>query len=575
MAGFYGAFLTNFDSENIPGFDLSLIDDSSLKERMTVGNGIVGRNVLNKLQQDRFLKTFEDITICFEGINLSAELNSSAAIFKAYNTTGIDFVSSLEGSFSGFVYDEKLGKIFLFNDHLSTKNIFYFYSKSKGFVFSSELLGLSSFLKKSNISYTRDSDAVYMMALYGFLLEDHTYIREVKKLPFGSILIYDLETKAFEIKKHHTYSAKKKEIKYSEAIERINALTEASVSQIWKKSEKYSSKNLSFLSGGMDARTNVIIAKDIGFDDIRTITFGQSNSKDVKYAQQISSGEKLDGFQRFLDHPDYLTDNIIENYIKPNDGLMMFQTSAHASSTIKSFNLAPYSLIHTGQIGDLLFGSFAKENYNFFKNRASIGYTGFVGETSMLDKIEALPEVLKKYQERGYEVYTYEQRVINATLVGDRSLNNSIDNYSPFFSKDLINLCLSLPNEFKTNQMIYFDWLKKHHPRALSYPWDRINMKPDATWKIVSGLFFKKYVNGAKKYFGLKYDSMNPYNTWLKNESIMAKIDAIFNEEYQKSVLFQEIKEDLKKIYNKNIFEYRNKFAVITALVASRLYFED
>ena len=150
-------------------------------------------------------------------------------------------------------------------------------------------------------------------------------------------------------------------------------------------------------------------------------------SKDIKYAQEIAKGEGLNHFQRQLDGPKYLIDNIFENYIVPNDGLMMFQTSAHTSSTVKSFNLSEYNTLHTGQIGDVLFGSFSDQNFNIHRNKASIGYTGFVSNNSLLNKIESLPKLLDKYQELGFELFIYEQRQINATLVGDRSLNNHID----------------------------------------------------------------------------------------------------------------------------------------------------
>src|SRR5699024_389217 len=126
------------------------------------------------------------------------------------------------------------------------------------------------------------------------------------------------------------------------------------------------------------------------------------------------------------------------------------------------------------------------------------------------DKIQTLPEILDKYQELGIELFTLEQRQINATLVGDRSLNTLIDCVTPFFNLDLISLCLSIPDKYKRNQVIYFDWLQKYHPRALSYHWENIQMKPNNKYKIIYGKLYKKYFNGAKKYFGLNYDSMNP-----------------------------------------------------------------
>src|SRR5699024_10726644 len=137
-----------------------------------------------------------------------------------------------------------------------------------------------------------------------------------------------------------------------------------------------------------------------------------------------------------------------------------------------------------------------------------------------------------KYQELGYELYTYEQRQINATLVGDRSLNSQIDSLSPFYDLDLIKLCLSLPDKYKMNMLLYFDWLKKFHPRALRYPWDKIEMQPNNKYKILYGQKFKKYYNGGKKYLGVKYDSMNPYNQWLKEDpKIIKTMDRILEVE--------------------------------------------
>src|SRR5690606_10365223 len=154
---------------------------------------------------------------------------------------------------------------------------------------------------------------------------------------------------------------------------------------------------------GMDAKTNVLVAKSLGFENIRTITFGQSNSTDVAYAQKIALKENFDYFQRFLDFPNYLTENIMKNYIEPVDGLMMFHSSAHASSTIRSLDLSLYSTIHTGQLGDSLFGSFTKPNFNFEVNKGAIGYTGKVVDTTMLNKIQMLPDFLKKYQDLNYD----------------------------------------------------------------------------------------------------------------------------------------------------------------------------
>lgn len=574
MAGIYGVFLKKRKIEK--GLDFSSIDDPVKTDLRDNDNKvIIGRSVINKLNHDRFFQTQDKITICFEGVNLSDTIKSPEDYFSEYNTKGISFVKNLKGTYSGFIYDGLKQKLFVFNDNLATKSIYYYHDKSEGFIFSSELLALTNFLRKNRVSYSVNKDAVYMMALYGFILDDNTYAREIKSLTYSSLLTYDIAQNSLTVERLHVYSIKEERISYSDAIKQIDERMMYSVAKNWQKDINNNTKHLSLLSGGMDARTNILLAKEIGFKDISTITFGQSNSKDVEYAKQIAIGEELNHFLRLLDSPKYLVDNILENYVKPNGGMMMFQTSAHTTSTVNSFNLKEVSLLHTGQIGDALFGSFTKTGYDFHKNRGKIGYTGFISDNKLLDKIEVLPEILDKYQDLGLEMFTYEQRIINATIMGDRTLNNTVDNLSPFYDRDLIDFCLSLPKDYKKNQLIYFDWLRKYHKQILKYPWDKIDMVPNNRLKIVYGKKFKKYRNGALKYFNLKYDSMNPYQQWLQKDlSIITTLDEIITLEIDKSYINEEMKNDLEKIYSDNIFEFRNKFAVATALLALKIHFD-
>lgn len=576
MAGIYGVFLKDNQAVNF----FELMSKNPIQEELAVSGGIVGRSTIKKLPEDRFFETRNGVTICFEGVNLNDSIINKDAFFEQYQLKGTsflrDFINNIGGGGICLVYNELERKIAMLNDHLSTKNIFYFYHKTLGFMFSSELYSMTKFFRKEKINYTLNTDAVYMMALYGFLLEDTTYVNEIKKLPYSSVITYHIDLNELEIEKYHSYSNEVVKISHSDATDRINELMEASVKRCWNKDLQYGKKHLSLLSGGMDARTNTMIAKELGFDNIHTITFGESASQDVRYAKKIAQGEGFNHFTRYLDNPSYLVDDIIENYVKPVDGLMMFHTSAHTSSTIRNYDTSDYSLLHTGQIGDVLFGSFAKPNFDFKANKTKIGYTGNVFDSKMLEKITVLDGILEKYQELGAELYSYEQRQINATIVGDRSLGNVIDNVSPFYDLNLINFCLSLPVEYKQNQVIYYKWLKKYHPKVLEYPWEKIQMKPNTGFKMKYGALYKKYFNGAKKYFNLKYDSMNPYSQWIKKfPYILNMLNEIVDREMQSNKIDKELKEDLLSIYNKDIFEYRNKFAVVTALLAVNIHFGE
>ena len=81
-------------------------------------------------------------------------------------------------------------------------------------------------------------------------------------------------------------------------------------------------------------------------------------------------------------------------------------------------------------------------------------------------------------------------------------------------------------------------------------------------------------INGGKKYFGLRYDSMNPITNWFQaNPKLLEKFNQIFNENID-LIQDEELKKDLASIYKNDIFEYRNRFAVITVLLAIKLHFK-
>ncbi len=539
-----------------------------------MNEGVLGGNFTSQMPNDKFFFEKDGISIAFDGINLTENIKMAEDFIKAFQTSGITFISELKGIFSGFIFDSNNQKLHLFNDHLSTKNIYYYHSK-KGFAFASALQTLSHFFKQNKITYNLNHDAVYMMALYGFILDNQTYINEINILPYGSILTYDLKNEQINITSYFDFDNTTKPISYDVAIDIIEKKLTESIAKNWDKNSQYSHSFFTLLSGGMDARVNALIAKELGYKNIHSLTFGQSDSQDIKYAELIAQKEGFKHQTFNLDGGDYLYKDIYNNYIVPTDGMIFYNTISHLKYTLQELDLKPFSVVHSGQIGDLLFGSFSKSGYDIVKNKANIGYTGFVKPAHLLNKIKSLPRILKKYQEKGYEIYAYEERVIHATLFGDKSISHFIDTISPFYDRELIEFCISLPKEYKKNQMIYFDWLKKYHPQVLNYPWDKIQMKPNRKWKIKYGKIFKRYYNGAKKYFHWHYDSMNPYGIWLeKNKQILLELNRIFKEEMEKKLLPDEIKKDLNQIYHDDIFEYRNKFAVITALLAIKLHFE-
>lgn len=433
---------------------------------------------------------------------------------------------------------------------------------------------LSKLLRQNNISISYDFDGIYSLALFGQMFNDFTLVKEIKRLSYASILSYNLKSKKLEIHQYHKFKKNIISQDLPEIIESLNREVERTITEIWSKDLEYDYKeHLSLISGGMDSRTNVMIARKLGFNKINGYTYGNTNSSDVKIASIVAKDHCYSHTQFNLHSGNFFTENILENYIKPVDGLTHFTASAIIYNAFSSLNMTDYGQIHSGQIGGVITGGNVYPNFDFQNNQGKLGLNGFVTDKTMLKKLSFLDDLIDCYKGSDFEIFSLEQRLVNGTLMGDKIVSNFVDQAAIAYDLEVLNNVLTIPTKYKVNQRLYYKWLKAKHPEILEYKWESIGMKPNSEFKINYGRYIKKYVNGAKKYFKLKYDSMNPITNWFQaNPNILNKFDEILKENIE-LIEDQELRKDLIQIYKNDIFEYRNKFAVITVLLAIKLHF--
>lgn len=574
MAGIYGFLFKENNSNKIYNSFFNSSFFGIVKNEVNYKENIFGRCVLAKFSDDRFFYEDESFIICFEGINYSS-IKTPLNFIENYKKEGISFITNLSGVFSGFFHSKKENTIHIFNDPLGSKSIFYFFDANYGFAFSSEMHVLSKVLRENSINFNFNVDGIYSLSLYGQLFDEQTVVEEINRLTYGSIISYDIINRKVSKKKYFRLDKTiDKTITKQDATQKIDVLMLDAIEQEWSKdvNNKYSN-HLTLISGGMDSRVNALLASEIGYNNINSYTYGDPRSSDIKIAGKIAKDHFYSHVQSNLTSGNYLCNNILENYIKPTDGLVIYTPTATMFHSLMKINCNNSGVLHTGQIGDVVFGSFIRENFDILKNKDQIGLTGFVKHKNILNKITSLESILNRYKNEDYELYSYEQRQINGTLMGDRLASNFIDHVSPFYNLDLIKFMLSLPTEYKKNQKIYFDWLQEYHPDTLKYKWEKIGRKPNSNINLKYGAIYKKYTNGGKKFFNLRYDSMNPIANWMASNSSMGKkLLEIFNENIEK-VKSKEIQSDLRLIYNDDVFEYRNKFSVITVLLSLKLHF--
>jgi len=383
MAGIYGLFSKEENSiKNIYSYFHSSTLTNIIKEEYKYKNYTYGRSVINKFLDDRVLYEDKNLIIGFEGLFFNKEHTKSFDTLKSwYKKDGISFVKNINGQFCGFIYDKILDKLFIFNDHLSTKPIYY-YKTNEVFIFASELKVITKLLSKLSIEKELDYDAVYSMLTFGYMLNDITYEKNSKKLNHSTIIEVNSN---FNIKNNQYFCYIKKEnfkLTKNEIIEQIDKLLMQSVRRCWSKDDEYNYKHYSFLSGGLDSRVNLFLAKELGYKDVMTMTFSQSGSSDEKIAQEIASKESYEHLFYSLDNGKYLEKNY-EQYISANDGLNNLIGSAAGYTYLSKMNHDSFGVLHTGQIGDVLFGSFVK---TIFKLEEGI----MSNQTKLLNKISLI-----------------------------------------------------------------------------------------------------------------------------------------------------------------------------------------
>lgn len=567
MAGLYSIYSTK---KELPKNNFKRLFSSSFPNTVNEEFGheefVFGRSTVNKFLQDRFLYEDAEVIIGIEGLIYNST-NPKKFILDQFRSMGIDFVTKLKGQFSGFVYEKKRNIYYAFTDQVSSKPLYYHVSKSNQlFTVASEGKFISSLLSDLNLSVNLDTDAIKSLLIMGFLLDDSMPITEIKKIPYGSILKVDLKTFDFEINPYFKLQKKASGHTKKQVIEKIDLLLKSSVKDEWEKDKQYGYDHFSFLSGGLDSRVNLLLAESLGYKNTHTLNFSEIGTSDQIIAAKIAQAYHFNHTFMPLDGS-YLLNDITE-YIQANDGLAAFYGAAHLYSSVKKVDFTNFGSVHSGQIGDVLFGSFSSKDKLTLQN---VSEFGMVKDPTLTQKIERLPSILKRYNYDGAnEIFAYEQRQFNLTFNGDRTSSHLFDMTSPFYNKELIQYCLTIPNEFKKGEAIYLDWFNEKLPQVSKFKWEKAGVRPNSFMKVELGYKRKKVLNRLYSIFSKQYDNMNPFTEWFsKNQNLEEKFTKLFQENI--SVLpDKELKEIVTYIFNKD--DVRSKMVAVSTLFTVKLY---
>lgn len=574
MTGFIGIISKEREKFN-SNFDINIPSVTPRLENIKIiGNCWFKRSIIDKFTDDKIFINDHDFFICTDGIFLnSARLmkdNKVKDLFNLIKTLYIqnqsEFPLQLRGDFSGVVYDKEQDIWVIFNNHLGSKPIFYYYNEIKDdFIYGSELKMVLNGMRSIGVIPSLDVIGAYYLLTFGYMIGDNTLVKEIKRLPAASILYYN-RGKLNIIKYYELKNTPYIDLPDEEIIKELDIKFKEAIKAEYEKDLEYKYKHIATLSGGLDSRMNVCYAKKMGFSDLLTICFSQTNYTDEQISKQIASDWKCNYLFSSLDNGNYLKD--IDRHVLVNDGLVFYANAAHVYSMLRVIDWTSFGLLHTGQIGDLVMGSYLQVSNHQNINEFTIKKVAT--STKLLKNIpnKILCDFNKKYSNS--EAFAFYERCVNGVFNGYRIIEQFTEYSSPFLYLDFLEYAIRIHPKKRYKEKIYLDWIQKKAPESKRYIWERTGLPINAgEWKI---LIYKLLKLLKVKIQGpTRKDSMNPFDYWYQiNDDLRDDFEREFSERISFLNNYPQLKRDAHYLFKEgNTLE---KTQVLTLLAAIKIH---
>ncbi|GAO30611.1 hypothetical protein [Geofilum rubicundum] len=467
-------------------------------------------------------------------------------VISLYDKYGSCFFSKLKGSYYGCLFDKKKQKWIVFSDHIGSKPIYYFENQIF-FCFSNNYMELLKYIKEKSVSIGLNEKAAYLVLTYGFVFEDLTICKEVKRLMIGHFAT--IKDNSLSLTAFYKLGLNPIEISEEEAVDQIDIRFRAAVSLAFEKDKEYGYKHLAALSGGLDSRMTVWVAHDLGYTNQLNITFSQSNYLDETVAKQISSDLEHEWLFKSLDNGMYLKN--LDETTEVTGGNALYSGLAHALSLYKYINFTDFGLLHSGQLGDVVLGSFsnikAHKHYKFGDG----GYS------------QKLVPVLKNFTFKDFypdkENFKLYIRGFNGANQGLLAALEYTETWSPFYDIDFMEFALSIPIKLRSKHHIYKKWINTKYPKAAKYIWEKEKVPVNYSLMVsfggkhvpLSQLYTKLLSKiGINTYGSNTKKDMNPLGYWIhNNEQLNSFLENYFRDHIVLLNNFPKLKGDCERLY--------------------------
>lgn len=568
----YGWIVTNFDigekNMNLPSFDMSFRIDGLLfckrhngrfhKDSVFLENDsvicLIDGVVLNKSElENEFKKDFTEIVLDLLKNNLES------------------FPEHLRGVFSGVIYVKSEKKVFAFTNHTADSGVFY-YSGDK-ILIGNNYRWIAEIIKKNNVEFHLDMDAVKNMCIFGYMITNNTYFDNIKRLLPSQYILKD-ESNVVKVGEYFKFTnTKVSNLSEEETIEHLDMLFRRAIKREFEKDLEYGYTSVVDLSGGLDSRVVNYVAKSMGYTDIVNISFSQSFSDEYKAMIELSRDLGFRLIHYPLDNARHLFD--LDKTVSKNYGLSYYAGAGSIYAILENLNLDVYGLEHGGTLGDMSDGVFPGRWYKEHEKATFEKGMPFcrVFSTDILDD-----SILDKFE--NLEMFT----VFGRGMLGGACthlIRREFTGFTmPFGDVDFYSFFLSIPLHMRGDGEILKKWISKKYPQAFDVIEDKLMCKPNASKFVKKAMLFRRKVYGKlNQYFGellpkIAMNNMNPMEYWYKNNRELREfIRKYYESNIHRVSEYEEAKDMLETLYNSG--DLTGKFICLTILSFVKQFFGE
>jgi len=195
--------------------------------------------------------------------------SDTEVIVHGYEQFGDNFVNKLNGMFAIALWDSKSKKLILARDRMGIKPLYYALEKGR-LLFASEIKAIL----QAPITREVDKEALFTILNVGYIPGDGTLLRDVRKLPPSSLLIF--RNGSAKISTYWDIPALDATVEESIVVERLRSALEEAVQDQLVADVPIGC----FLSGGLDSSTIVALASRVCTRPLKTFCMGFGEETD-------------------------------------------------------------------------------------------------------------------------------------------------------------------------------------------------------------------------------------------------------------------------------------------------------